>query len=80
MVCIVLSAARELAKQVETLERASQVFYLTDETIRNLKENDMKYLNDEINMDDEFDYLGETYFNPLQAEVYNTWWDNTQGE
>ena len=38
----------------------------------------MRYLNDEINLDDEFDYLGETYFNPLQDEIYNTWWDTTQ--
>ena len=38
------------------------------------------YLSDEINLDDEFDYLGETYYNPLQDEIYNTWWDNTQGE
>ena len=67
-------------KQVETLERASQVFYLTDETIRKLKEINMIYLSDEVNMDDEFDYLGETYFNPLKESVYNTWWDNTQGE
>ena len=67
-------------KQVETLGRVSQVFYLTDETIRKLKEINMKYLSDEVNMDDEFDYLGETYFNPLKESVYNTWWDNTQGE
>ena len=67
-------------KQVETLGRVSQVFYLTDETIRKLKEIIMKYLSDEINLDDEFDYLGETYFNPLKESVYNTWWDNTQGE
>ena len=40
----------------------------------------MKYLSDEINMDDEFDYLGETYFNPLKESVYDSWWDNTQGE
>ena len=37
-------------------------------------------LSDEINLDDEFDYLGETYYNPLQDEIYNTWWDNTHGE
>ena len=37
-------------------------------------------LSDEINLDDEFDYLGETDFNPLQDEIYNTLWDNTQGE
>ena len=67
-------------KQVETLGRVSQVFYLTDETIRKLKEINMIYLSDEVNMDDEFDYLGETYFNPLKESVYNTWWDNTQGE
>jgi hypothetical protein len=40
----------------------------------------MKYLSDEVNMDDEFDYLGETYFNPLKESVYDSWWDNTQGE
>ena len=67
-------------KQVETLGRVSQVFYLTDETIRKLKEINMRYLSDEVNMDDEFDYLGETYFNPLKESVYNTWWNNTQGE
>ena len=37
----------------------------------------MIYLSDEVNMDDEFDYLGETYFNPLKESVYNTWWNNT---
>ena len=40
----------------------------------------MRYLTDEINMDDEFDYLGETYFNPLKDDIYSTWWDKTQGE
>jgi len=31
-------------------------------------------------MDDEFDYLGETYYNPLKEAVYDSWWDQTQGE